>query len=59
VLPVLFVENDGVLPAWTQINDAVGVGRVEFGEFFGEGLDGREHELEGDLDDRSCDWLGG
>jgi hypothetical protein len=45
-LRVLLVEDDGVSPARSQIIDPELMTAVELGEFLGECLNGREHELE-------------
>lgn len=45
------MDEGGVLPPGSEIENAIGGGGVEFGEFFGEYFDGLEKELEGDFDD--------
>lgn len=45
------MECDGVVPAWTEVYYAIGVGRVELGELFHEDFDGWEGELQGNFDD--------
>lgn len=37
---------EGVFVAWTEVMDAVRMGVVEFGEFFGENFDRNVLELE-------------
>lgn len=55
---VLLMEGDWVVPPWAEVNYAVGMWRVEFGELFHEDLDGREGELKRDFDDgRGVVWV--
>lgn len=46
------MEGCGVVPTRSQVNDAILVGRVEFGELFREGLNWGKSELERELHDR-------
>lgn len=46
------MEGDGVVPAWAEVNYAIGVRRVELCQLFHEDLDWWEGELKRDFYDR-------
>ncbi len=46
---VFLVENEGVLPAWSEVADALGVGGVQLCELFGDYLYWWVVELEWDF----------
>jgi hypothetical protein len=51
-LRVFLVEDGRVVPPRTEVDDAILMSRVEFGEFFRQGLHWRKHKLERNLGDR-------
>ena len=51
-LRVFLVEDGRVVPPRTEVDDAILMSRVEFGEFFRQGLHWRKHKLERNLGNR-------